>query len=166
MPEQDETPLPLAVQAVHEVPRLGRVQRLHYHGFLQTPLSCGHRFRTFHMFVDELCLQLISDCRTAVRREARAQQSDLLRLQGVGQHHPERSHAATGNNLCVVCCAKYNKWYLKKHQATAYGNMPHNLRKTTFWCSTGHKYLFLRVGSTSGVTFTLKFSFGVEPSPE
>ena len=88
----------------------------------------GHRFHTLHMFVDELCLQLVGDYRTAVhRREARAQQSDLLRLQGVGQHHPKRSPAATGNNLCVVCCAKYNK-YLKKHPATAYGNM---LTRTT-----------------------------------
>ena len=43
----------------------------------------------------------------------------------------------TGNNLCVVSCAKYNK-YLKKHPATSYGNMPHKLRKTTFWCSTCH----------------------------
>ena len=62
----------------------------------------GHHFRTFHMFVDELCLQLVGDYRTAVHRhEARAQQSDLLRLQGVVQHHPERSPAATGNNLCM-----------------------------------------------------------------
>ena len=119
----------------------------------------GHRFRTFHMFVDELCLQLVGDYRTAVhRREARAQQSDLLRLQGVGQHHPERSPAATGNNLCVVCCAKYNK-YLKKHPATAYGNMPHKRRKTTFWCSTCHKYLCLRVGSTCWSDFHTKVQF-------
>ena len=119
--------------ALHEVSCLRRIQRLHHHGFLQTPL-------TFHMFVDELCLQLVGDCCTAVhRREARAQQSNLLHLQGVGQHHPEHSPAATGNNLCVVCCAKYNK-YLKKHPATAYGNMR---RKTTFWCSTCHKYLCL-----------------------
>ena len=119
----------------------------------------GHRFRTFHMLVDELCLQLVGDYRTAVhRREARAQQSDLLRLQGVGQHHPERSPAATGNNLCVVCCAKYNK-YLKKHPATTYGNMPHKRRKTTFWCSTCHKYLCLRVGSTCWSDFHTKVQF-------
>ena len=37
-PEQDETPLPLAAQALHEVSRLGRLQRLHHHGFLQTSL--------------------------------------------------------------------------------------------------------------------------------
>ena len=49
----------------------------------------GHNFRTFHMFVDELCLQLVGDYRRAVHRhEAQAQQSDL---QGVGQHNPERS---------------------------------------------------------------------------
>ena len=92
----------------------------------------GQRFCTFHMFVDELCLQLIGDYRTAVHRhEARAQQSDLLRLQGVGQHHPERSPAANGNNLCMVCCAKYNK-YLKKHPATPYRNMPHKWRKPRY----------------------------------
>ena len=113
------------------------------------PHPCaGHHFRTLHMFVDELCLQLVGDYRRAVHRhEAQAQQSDLLRLQGVGQHNPERSAAPTGNNLCVVCCTKYNK-YLKKHPATAYRNMPHKRRKTTSWCSTCHKYLCLRVGST------------------
>ena len=136
----------------------------HHHGFLQT--RAGHRFRTFHMFVDELCLQLVGDYRTAVhRRGARAQQSDLLRLQGVGQHHRERSPAATGNNLCVVFCAKYNK-YLKKHPATIYGNLPHKRRKTTFLCSTCHKYLCLRVGSTCWSDFHNKVQFGVEPSPE
>ena len=55
-----------------------------------------HCFRTFHMFVDELCLQRVSDYCTAVhRRRAWAQHSDILRLQGVGQHHPERYPAAT-----------------------------------------------------------------------
>ena len=122
----------------------------------------GQRFRTFHMFIDELCLQLVGDYRTAVRREDRAQQSDLLRLQGVGQHHPECSPAATGNNLCVVCCAKYNK-YLKKHPATAYGNMPHKRRKTTFWCSTCHKYLCLRVGSTCWSDYHTKVQFSNHP---
>ena len=66
----------------------------------------GHRFRTFHMFVDDLCLQLVGDYRTAVhRREARAQQSDLLCLQGMGQHHPgcsRRPPATTSAWLCQV----------------------------------------------------------------
>ena len=103
------SPLPLATQALHEVSRLGRLQRLHHQDSYRPHSRAGHCFRTFHMFVDELCLQLVGDYRTAVHRsKARAQQSDLLRLQGVGQHHPERS----------------------------------------------------------GVTITLKFSFGIEPSPE
>ena len=52
----------------------------------------GLGFRTFHMLVDELCLQLDGDYRTAVHRhEAWAKQSDLLRLQGMGQHNPERA---------------------------------------------------------------------------
>ena len=107
----------------------------------------SHRFHTFQMFVDELCLQLVGDYRTVVHcREARAHQSDLLQLQGVGQHHPKCSPADIGNNLCMLCCTKYNK-YLKKHPATVYGNMPHKLRKTSFWCSTCHKYLCLRVES-------------------
>ena len=33
---------------------------------------------------------------------------------GCGTTPPRRFPAATTNNLCVVCCAKYNK-YLKKH---------------------------------------------------
>ena len=119
----------------------------------------GHRFRTFHMFVDEPCLQLVGDYCTAVhRREARAQQSDLIRLQGVGQHHPERSPATTSNNLCMVCCTKYNK-YPKKHAAKAFRNMPHKQRKTTFWCSTRHKYLCLCVGSTCWSDYHTKVQF-------
>ena len=45
----------------------------------------GHPFCIFHMFVDELCLQLVGDYRTAVyHRETQAQQSDLIHTQGVG----------------------------------------------------------------------------------
>ena len=78
----------------------------------------GHSFRTFHMFVDQLYLQLIHDYRTAVRREAQAQQSDL---RNVWDHtNLNIPPAATGNKLCVVCCANYNK-YLKKHPAMEYG---------------------------------------------
>ena len=69
--------------------------------------SAEHHFSNFHMFVDEFCLQLVSHYHTAVhRREARAQQSDLLYMQGVGQHNPERSTATTSNNCCMVCCSK------------------------------------------------------------
>ena len=104
-------------------------------------------------------LQLVGVYSRAVHhREVRAQQSDLLCLLGVGQHHAERSPAATGNNLCVVCCAKYNK-YLKKHPATVYGNMPKNRRKTC------HKYLCFFVGSTCWSDYHTKVQFwrGAEP---
>ena len=108
----------------------------------------SHRYRTFHMFVDELFLQLLSNYHTAIQHcEARAQQSDLLCMPGVGQHHPERSPATTVSNLCMVCCDKYNK-YLKKHPATTYRNMPHKRRKTMFWCSPCHRYLCLRRADT------------------
>ena len=63
----------------------------------------------------------------------------------------------TGNNLCLVCCTKYK--YLKKHPATAYGNMPHKRRKTMFWCSTCHKYLCLHVGSTCWSDYHTKVQF-------
>ena len=125
----------------------------------------GHRFCTFHMFVDELCLQLVGDYRTAVHRRGPGPAVRPPSFAGCGTTPPRTSPAAAGNNLCVVCCANYNK-YLKKHPATAYGNMPHKRRKTTFWCSTCHKYLCLRVGSTCWSAYQLKFSFGVELSPE
>ena len=121
-----------------------------------------HCFLTFHMFVDELCLQLVSDYCTAVHhREAGAQQSDLLLLQGVGHHHFERSPGATGNNLCVVCCTnKYNK-YLKKHPATSYGNMPHRRRKTHSGVRHATSASVSVSAAHAGVTITLKFTFGV-----
>ena len=131
------------------------------------PHFCAsHCFLTFHMFVDELCLQRMGDNRTAVhRRKAREQQSDLLHMQGKGQHHPECSLPATCNNVCLVCYAKYNK-YLMKHPATAYGNMPQEWSKTTFWCST-----CLHVSSTCWSDYCTKVQFwrlaenkGLEPS--
>ena len=39
MPEQDDTKLPLAVQALYKVPCFGCVQCLYHHRFLQAPLS-------------------------------------------------------------------------------------------------------------------------------
>ena len=103
---------------------------------------------------------------TAVnRREARVQQSDLLHLQGVGQHHPKRSPAATGNNLCMVCCTNYNK-YLKKHPATASKKCPTSGGKPHSGVPHATSISVSLLAAHAGVTITLKFSFGVEPSPE
>ena len=57
------------------------------------PLSrAGHRFRTFHISVDELCLQLVGDFPTAVHHcKALAQQSDLLHLQGADFPRPPQT---------------------------------------------------------------------------
>ena len=57
------------------------------------------------MFMDELYLQLVGNYYTAIdRREAQTQESDLLRMQDVGQHHTHTtlSVAAISNYLCLV----------------------------------------------------------------
>ena len=61
--------------------------------------------------------------------------------------------------------APKNNKYLKKHPATAYGNMPHKRRKTTFWCSTCHNYLCLRVGSTCWSDYHTKVQFWRRAKP-
>ena len=91
----------------------------------------GHFFCTFHMFVDELCLQLVGDSRTAVHRsEARAHQSDLHHLQVVEHHHPKHSLAATSKPLSGLL--RQVQQVSEETPGSAYGNMPHKKRKTTF----------------------------------
>ena len=41
--------------------------------------------------------------------------------------------------------------------------MPDKQRKTTYWCSTCHKYICLCAGSTCFSDYYTKYSFGIEP---
>ncbi|KAK6177155.1 hypothetical protein SNE40_015314 [Patella caerulea] len=107
----------------------------------------GKRYRTFNMFLDELCLQLIGDYRTlAVRRESR--ELDVpTRMQNVGLHYPERPSEATGNNVCVVCSYKFNQ-FQRTNQPKSKKDCPYKQKKTTFWCAYCRRYLCIREGSS------------------
>ena len=105
------------------------------------------RFRTFNNFVDELCLQLVGDYRSAVQRRESREVELPQRMQNVGLHNPERSREATGSNVCVVCAYKYNK-YRKDNPDVAAKDLPHKKTKTTFWCAYCRRYLCIRDGST------------------
>ena len=111
------------------------------------------------MFLDELCLQLVGDYRTAVhRREAQAQECDLLRLQGVGQHH--RQQPLCGLLRQVQQVPEENTRPPPTETCPTSGGRSRSgaprATSTSVYMSAAH----------AGVTITLKFSFGIEPSPE
>ena len=81
-----------------------------------------------------------------VRRQSSGSR-DILRLQNVGVHFPERLTEATGDNACVVC--------LKKHQVFKKTNMQEQYiricprkKHTKFWCGECRRYLCITEGST------------------
>ena len=76
------------------------------------------RPRTFKMFLNKLCLDMIGPFRAKTkRRESRVNVNDDLRLQNVGIHFPERSEAATVDSTCAVCRKKY-QLYKQNHRRT------------------------------------------------
>ena len=107
----------------------------------------GKRFRTFNYFIDELCLQLIGDFRSAVKRRESREAELPQRMQNVGLHYPARSPEATGSNVCVVCTYNYNK-YRKANPAAAAKDLLYKKVTTTFWCGYCRRYLCIRDGST------------------
>ena len=122
------------------------------------PNSCAiHRFFTFHMFVDELCLQLIYDYRTAVYRpKAQAQQSDFLCMQGVRHDRQQPLRSLLWNVQQV------------SEETAIHGVQKHapQQMKTMFWCATCPSTSASVLAAHAGVIITLQFSFGVELTQE
>ena len=106
--------------------------------------SQGRRVRTFRCFLDQLCLQLVGDYRSAAQR---LRPQALIRLQNVGAHFPERADDASGNNVCCVCSHKY-RLERKRQPASDYKDLHDKKRKSKFWCRHCHRYLCIRKGST------------------
>ena len=76
--------------------------------YYSPPVQAQKRTRTFKVFLNDLCLEMIDEYRAKVkRRESRVNENDELRLQNVGIHFPEMPPEATGDNTCVVCRKKY-----------------------------------------------------------
>ena len=124
----------------------------------------GHRFRAFHMFVDELCLQLVGDYSSppprspgpAVRPPSFAGHGTTLPRTFPGRHRQKPLRGL----LCQV-------------QQVPEETPGHRLRKHAPQAGEDHVLVLhmpqvpLSVSAAhAGVTITLKFSFGVEPSPE
>ena len=119
----------------------------------------GKRYRTFTMFMDELCLQLVGNHRSSsVVRTTANRQDAPQRLQDVGLHLPQISPQATGNNLCVVCSFKYNK-HVQQHPNMAYKDRPIKKVKTKFWCTYCQEYLCIKEGSTCWEDFHRKVQY-------
>ena len=115
--------------------------------YYSPPVQAQKRTRTFKVFLNDLCLEMIGEYRAKVkRRESRVNENDELRLQNVGIHFPEMPPEATGDNTCVVCRKKY-QLYKQQHPRTAYKNMPKKV-KTKFHCTECRQYLCLKSGST------------------
>jgi len=71
----------------------------------------GSRPTTFHMFVEQICHELVGTHRTAAvnlpRRRSNADMSRLVNVGTVPTHTPERTENETRNHRCVVCTEKH-----------------------------------------------------------
>jgi len=72
----------------------------------------GKRLVTFHMFLDQLCHELIGAFRCCstptLRRRSKPNEARLINVGNVPQHLVEKPPHATTNNLCAVWCAQRN----------------------------------------------------------
>ena len=117
----------------------------------------GKRLRTFHDFLDELCMSLIGDVRSNAIRRRRSTQVDA-RLMNVGCHHPERPDEATGNQTCTVCREKANRFAAANPETTSKTN-PFKKSKTMFRCSSCLTYLCIRQGSSCWTDYHTKLEY-------
>jgi len=128
-------------------------------GHVRQHSPAGHRSRTFYDFLDELCLTLVGEQRTAsVRRNRAVSLTPEERLQNVGLHHPERPAEATTNQTCVVCREKANK-YMAAHPGAKLKDIPFKKTKTVFRCSLCKVYLCIRECSSCWLDYHSKVQF-------
>lgn len=111
------------------------------------PQTSGRRLYTFYDFLDELVISLIGDYRSPAFIRRRSSMSvNLLRLQNVGEHMPDRPAGATGNNRCIVCREKA-RHFAKANPSIAKKDNPYKESKTVFRCSHCNEFLCIREGS-------------------
>lgn len=103
----------------------------------------GKRIRSFRMFVDELCHDLVVSL--ASQNKSRAFDARLLNEPNIPLHLPERPEVATGNNRCVVCSEKYNQARRVNPEAK-HKNLPKR-SKTVYWCKSCGVFLCIAAGS-------------------
>ena len=67
--------------------------------YYSPPVQAQKRTRTFKVFLNDVCFEMIGEYRAKVkRRESRVNENDELRLQNVGIHFPEMPPEATRRN--------------------------------------------------------------------
>ena len=72
--------------------------------------QAGKRVTTFHVFLEQLCHELVGHFRTTTQQGRRRLNADLdICLSDVGRHEVERAEHATTDNRCTVCSEKYRR---------------------------------------------------------
>ncbi|XP_005097783.1 piggyBac transposable element-derived protein 4-like [Aplysia californica] len=104
---------------------------------------------TLRNFLNEYCLALVGEYRTAaVQRPREIEGQELpLRLQNVGLHFPEIGVDDTGNHLCAVCSYKHQK-FRKENPAVPYKDCPVKAVKSNVKCGYCNRHLCIKKGST------------------
>jgi len=109
----------------------------------------GKRLKTFHMFVDELCHNLVGTFhhspKITSRRVSDPSDTRLLNDPSVPVHMPERGAGATSNNRCVVCNETYKQAKRKKPDAS--NSQLLKCSKTVYKCTMCQVYLCIGSGA-------------------
>lgn len=110
----------------------------------------GHRRKTFHMFVNDLCHDLVGSFRRAQlkgshrSKSSEVSSSRLVNEPNIPLHMPERPIEATSNNRCVVCTEKHNR-AKRENPAAKACDLPKR-SKTVYWCKQCQVYLCIAAG--------------------
>ena len=109
----------------------------------------GKRLVTFHMFLDQLCHELIGAFRRCstptLRRRSKPNEACLINVGNVPQHLVEKPPHATTNNRCVVCTEKYRR--AKQMNPGAHDVDLPKRSKTVYWCSSCEVFLCVASGT-------------------
>lgn len=129
-----------------------------YNAYVMHNCFCAHnqtgqRLYTFHMFVNDLCHELVGSFRRnpriMSRRVSGTSDARLVNSSTVPVHMAERATGASSNNRCAVCNEKY-KQAKRTHPEWNASQLPKR-SKTVYWCASCH--VFLCIGSSDNNCF-------------
>ena len=127
-------------------------------GYKRPHVSTGKHRRLFVDFLDDLVMKLIGTYRQNYHPRQHIVPNDELRLKDVGKHFPQRPAEARGNNTCVVCREKHNR-FRKANPAVPQKDNPEHLGKTVFQCSECKDYLCIKPNSSCWADYHTKRQF-------
>jgi len=110
-------------------------------GFVKPHAPPNKAVYTFHMFLEDLCENLVGDIRkpTATPNRVPAATREETRLKRDAHHDVERPEHATTNNCCVVCREKYAR-AKQNNPNLAEKDLPKR-KKTVHWCNYCREFL-------------------------